>query len=169
MRLPALCLFISLSASLSAQNAMFVPFGQSLSEIRGWVESRDYIRKVALRNQDTLVNILSEKQKVTYFFRDEILYAIEDERFYTSAKEAERVTRTCLDYMSLNDTKVRHLPSENGVARHASLEEDRVVELVVETLPKKGGTRIYLKVTSRNHGPRMDTEELASAIMKKGV
>jgi hypothetical protein len=167
MRIFALVFLGMMLPRLCAQNAMFLPFGQSSGQVKDYLASLDYVRELLSPSPDTLIHPVSARQQVVYCFRDGILYSIEDQRSYKDLKEADRVSKTCIEYMGREDRKVRNLGSSQGLGHFASVEEDRIVELFFYPGSKKEEARISLRVTSRNHGPRMETENLAAAIFKR--
>lgn len=152
--------------SVFAQNAMFIPFGQSVDEVSEYLYSRDYAQKVDKTLNTEWVNSVSSSQSVVYYFGDDVLYAIEDTRFYKDRKEAERIVKTCLDFMALEKNKVRTLDSENGINHYAVVTNDRLIELIVENGKKNEGANLRLKSTSRLYGPRMKTEDVVMKVVQ---
>ncbi|MDX2284335.1 MAG: hypothetical protein NW241_09240 [Bacteroidia bacterium] len=147
-----------------SQNAMFIPFGQTRSDVLAHLSTRDYARHAAAET-DTLINPVSARQTVQYFFRRDVLYAIEDARTFPTAKEAQKAVESCLAYMGRADLKVKSLEDLDGAAHYGSVEEDRVVELIVRYGRRKGEpSLVRLSARSRLYGPRMDTEALAERL-----
>ncbi|MDX2246158.1 MAG: hypothetical protein SF052_05255 [Bacteroidia bacterium] len=156
----------TLSLSVFAQNAMFIPFGQSVDQVSEYLYSRDYAQKVDKTEDSEWVNKVSNTQSVVYFFDNNVLYAIEDARFYKDRKEFDRVVKTCLDFMSMEKHRIRTLDAENGVNHYAVVTDDRLVELIVETGKKEEGSSIRMKSTSRLYGPRMKTEDVVMKVVQ---
>ncbi|MEZ4827109.1 MAG: hypothetical protein R3C61_12660 [Bacteroidia bacterium] len=152
--------------SVFAQNAMFIPFGQPLDVVSEYLSSRDYAQKVDKTLGSEWINNVSSTQSVVYFFDDDVLFAIEDSRFYKEKKEAERVVKTCLDFMAMEKRRVRTLDSESGTNHYAVVTDDRLVELIVEYGKKNEGASIRLKSTSRLYGPRMKTEDVVMKVVQ---
>ena len=153
---------------LQAQNGMFVPFGQTSVEFDEYLETRDYIRTLQRPTQDTVVNVLTRDHWATYFFDDQVLYAIEDVRVYRDEKTAERIVESCLDYLKLSEMRLRTLESSSGYHHYAIVEGDRIIELMVTKVgPRKEKViTVRLKATSRVYGPRLQTESYANQIVR---
>ncbi|MDX1909546.1 MAG: hypothetical protein SF053_21075 [Bacteroidia bacterium] len=163
-----LILILSLCASAVAQNAMFIPFGQTRQEVNAYLDTREYVFRRMDRLPDTLGLRFSLPREVDYVFKENVLYAVRDERRVTDRKDAERLLKTCLDYMSMGNQRVRNVDSPNGVQHYATIKDDRLIELI--TIPPRQKTEptvIILQVTSRYHGPRMQTENLVTQISRK--
>ncbi len=152
-----------------AQNGMFIPFGQSLTEFEEYLETRDYVRDVQKPHPDTLINLISQKHWASYFFERGVLYSIEDVRIYPDEKVAEAVVSSCVDYLKMSKMRMRTLASGQGLSHYAIVEGDRIIELLVKTegARKEKITTIHLKSTSRLYGPRLKTESYAQEIVKK--
>ncbi len=160
--------FFLAQPSLSAQNGMFVPFGQSKAEFEEYLETRDYIRRISRPHTDTMINLIDNDHWATYFFDHGVLYGIEDVRVYHDEEVAERVIESCLDYMSLSTLRTRTLRSKGDFRHYALVEGDRIVELrVYQRGPRRRKvTTLHLKATSRVHGPRLQTEAYANQIVR---
>ncbi|MEL6672457.1 MAG: hypothetical protein AAFR61_09705 [Bacteroidota bacterium] len=159
-------LFLGL-ASLQAQNAMFIPFGQSTGELSHFIQNLDYVQDIALRSQKDSIQVNLPGQDLTYHFHHNILYAISDLRYYENKREAERVIGSCLAFMELGEKKLHQVSNKGSLTHYACLEEDRVTELKVEVIKqgkRKKHYRVLLTATSRRHGPRMKTEAFASSL-----
>lgn len=162
-------LALCIPSVLPAQNPMFVPFGQPRIEVQQFLSTRDYARTQDTTAAHRLTQAVSSRQKVHYFFKEDVLYAIEDERFYDNRDIAERVIKSCLEYLSQGKKKLRTVSNQGGIHRYAAVEDDRLIELMVqhEGRGKKRVSRVYLKATSRWHGPRMKTENLVAEIVNQ--
>lgn len=148
-----------------AQNALFLPFGQSNSEVVNYLHSRDYIQEVNRNNHSQIVNKVSEQRKVVYHFQDNTLYAIEDMRTFTDQKQLKEALNSCRNYMKDGKKSPKALPSKAFQKYYIVSKANQVIELTVEKAPKSQGYILNMKVTSRNHGPRMTTNGLASRHM----
>ncbi|MEO0898403.1 MAG: hypothetical protein AAFY71_18470 [Bacteroidota bacterium] len=152
-----------------AQNAMFIPFGLPLKKVQNSLQEKDYIKRVSYESE-IIESKVNHRQVIRYHMKRDILFAIEDERIYLNKKEAERVIQTCVEYMGRGNRKAKVLSNKGGVTRWGMVETDRVLELVVskkKITKKKFEYLVVLKATSRFHGPRGETEELASAIIDR--
>ncbi len=162
-------LLLSPFVSIPCQNVLFLPFGQTREEIKEQFQDKDYVKRVFYGNE-IIESQVSFKQKMRYHLKDDLLYAVEDERQYVNKKEAERVIQACLEYMKMGSRKAHVMSNKGGLTHYALLETNRVVEFWVEK--KRIGWRqheytLTLKVTSRYHGPRSKTEALAAMVAEK--
>lgn len=163
--------------TLSAQNAFFLPFGQTDQEVIQLISQKEYPFELT-QGADSISQEMQNGQRVTYYFKNGTLYAIEDTRIYTDKKEADRVLKTITDYMENEDRRVRHVGSSGGRSHYLTIEQDRVIEVVAEVRTiktRKGKVKdkhkevtMHLRVTSRLHGPRLQTEEYVSEVLRKG-
>jgi hypothetical protein len=164
--------FLLLLSSVWAQNALFIPFGQTMPQVQEFVATRDYIHVSEARDSlkdRLLVNQVSARQKLTYVFQDEMLYAVEDFRTYDNKKQADAIIEACVDYMGLEERRVRTVSSSGGTTHYAALAEDRIIEFFVTKDRKADRYELRLKVTSRLYGPRMETETFAMELAGKGM
>jgi len=168
MRFIYLLLIVSFPLTSLCQSALFVPFGQSQSELDAYLDSRNYIRSQSRDHQDTLMSVLNDQHWVKYVLSDRILYSIEDVRIYTGEKEAERMIESCMEYLNLGNMRVRTLSNNGSRSHYAKVEGDRIVELIITRRGerKKRITTLRLKSTSRLYGPKEQTELVASRIIK---
>lgn len=154
---------------LLAQSAIFIPFGQTRSEIDHYLaDGQGYIQRSEFPSPDTIFNYVNERQRVTYILNDDVLYAVEDQRIYRDKAIAEGVIEACLDYLDMGEFRVRNVSHSDYDQHYATVEGDRIVELMII----EAGTRkepmitIRLKSTSRLYGPRVEVEAYASRIVK---
>jgi hypothetical protein len=88
-------------------------------------------------------------------------------RIYRDEDIAKEVIEACLEYLDMGEFRVRDVQHSRHDQHYATVEGDRIVELMV----KDEGTRkepvitIRLKSTSRLYGPRMEIEAYASSIV----
>ncbi|MEO1450272.1 MAG: hypothetical protein AAFV07_12140, partial [Bacteroidota bacterium] len=160
---------VCLSSSSWAQNPMFIPFGQTKGDVMEFLASRDYVRDQDSSEAHRLTQMVSFRQKVHYLFKEGVLYSIEDERYYDNREVADRVIKSCTDYLSQGKKKLRLLSNQGGISRYAAVESDRLIELIIkhEGRRKHRITTIHLRATSRWHGPRMETENLVAEIVNQ--
>jgi hypothetical protein len=60
-----------------AQSAVFIPFGQTRSEVEHYLkEGQGYIQHSEFPSPDTIINYVNQRQTVTYFLNDDVLYAV---------------------------------------------------------------------------------------------
>lgn len=154
-----------------AQNAMFLPFGQTTVDVMDYLDTRDYVHQVVYEADSGYMHLSLRQQEVQYFFDDEVLFAVEDRRVITDKKEADGVIKACLDFMAMEERRVRTLSSQSSGTHYAAVGDDRIMELIVVDLGtrKAPDIRIRLKVTSRLYGPRMQTEAFAAQVARRGL
>lgn len=164
-----LVLLISGLAEVSAQNPMFVPFGQTRQDVIDFLSMKDYVRGQDSTDDNLLTQTVSFRQKVHYYFKEGVLYSIEDERVYDNRDIADRVIKSCTDYLSQGKKKLRLMSNQGGTQKYAAVEDDRLIELVVthQGRRKRRITTIHLRATSRWHGPRMETENLVAEVVNQ--
>lgn len=171
MRITVLLLFLAsiTLANLSAQNVLFMPFGQEVAQLRKALSDKDYINKVRAE-KDLLETQLGHMRRMRYHLFYDILYSIEDERIYMNKKEAERIIESCIAYMEFDDHKAHVINRKNGTTHYATVLDDRIVEFTVHKTRikrKKYKFVLNLKSTSRMHGPKNQTETFAQSIIQK--
>jgi len=167
-----ICLLLTiylLPTCLWAQSAVFIPFGQTRSEIDHFLtDGQGYIQRSEFPSPDTILNYVNERQRVTYILNDDVLYAVEDERVYRDEEIAEEVIKACLDYLDMGEFRVRDVSHSEYDQHYATVEGDRIVELMIveEGTRKEPVITVRLKSTSRLYGPRMEVEAYASRIVR---
>lgn len=162
-----LLLFSFLSFSLTAQNALFVPFGQTMTEVDTFLQAKEYIQQISKPNEDLIEVMVHEGRTMQYHFKDGFLFGIEEHRVYRNHKKKEEIVKNCLDFLKATEEKVKTIKSEDVDSHYAVAPTDRVMEFTVSERGKKKDRIINLtfKSTSRYHGPRLLTEEYASQII----
>ena len=163
-----LVLFLS---NLSAQNALFLPFGFTKAEVDTELAGKDYIKEISKFDQLWTVTV-SEEWKVEYYFQNDRLFAVKDFRKFENNKQKksmESTTLSVLDFMKKGDNEASLIENQGGVTSYGSMKGDQLFEFVVDkdTYRWKKETELVLKVTSRKFGPRRQTDELATMISRK--
>ena len=148
-----------------AQNAAFLPFGSTSGDVNNHIASLAYFNGEVKEDTNTLTKLVSDQHNVIYSFSKKALYAVEDQRQFSDRKQASQVIKSCLTYMNRMDVKPRKINAEKDTERYAAVMADRITELVVKFDRKTKITTVSLKATSRNFGPRMQTEAFASSVM----
>ncbi|RMG72950.1 MAG: hypothetical protein D6722_04425 [Bacteroidetes bacterium] len=150
---------------------MFLPFGQTSEEVLAYMDARDYAQYVEYIADSGHMQLDVRGQEVLYVFDEDILYAVEDQRQFYDKDLADHVVETCLDFMALEERRVRNLDSPSGQSHYATVADDRIIELVVidQGTRKAPDIRVRLKVTSRLYGPRMQTEAFAAQVARRGL
>lgn len=154
---------------LLAQSAVFIPFGQTRSEIDHYLANgQGYIQRSEFPSPDTILNYVNHRQTVTYILNDDVLYAVEDQRVYRDEEMADAVIKACLDYLDMGEFRLRDVSHSEYDQHYATVEGDRIVELMIleEGTRKEPVITIRLKSTSRLYGPRMEVEAYASRIVR---
>lgn len=152
-----------------AQSAIFIPFGQTRSEIDTYLaEGQNFIRRTDYRSSDTIVNHVSDFQQVTYLLHDDILYCVEDMRTYADDADAEEVIKACVAYLDLGEFRVRDITDTEYDSHYATIEGGRIVELLVSKTGSRRDRRIVVRLrsTSRLYGPRAETEAYANQLVR---
>ncbi|MEM7368238.1 MAG: hypothetical protein AAF587_06515 [Bacteroidota bacterium] len=162
-----LLLIASFSLSLSAQNALFIPFGQTMAEVDTFLQTKEYIHQITKPSADLIQVIVYEGRTMHYHFKDGFLFGIEEKRVYTNRKNKEEIVKNCLDFLKGTEEKIKTVKTEGVDSHYAVAPTDRVLEFMVsETGKRKNRTvNMTFKSTSRYHGPRLRTEEYASQIL----
>ncbi|GAB4414904.1 MAG: hypothetical protein OHK0039_23140 [Bacteroidia bacterium] len=155
----------------TAQNALFIPFGQREDEVLQDLRARDYIREIRRETQELRIVAFLHQAHLYYYIDEDILYAVEDVRRYGDRKEAEHIVQTCMDFMTLDERRIRQVDSDLGGHHYATVDEERIIELHVQDLGtrRKPDIVVSLKVTSRLYGPRMQTEAFAARLIAKNL
>lgn len=160
--------FCILSVGTYAQNALFIPFGQTETEVETFLKSKDYIKEVEFINNDSLHVVIHRGRELYYYFKDGFLYSIEEKRVFLNQKDKakETLVKSCIDYLKATEEKVKALKTEGVDSHYAVAPDDRVLEFTVTESGKRKSRQIAMsfKSTSRNHGPRMDVQAFAAEI-----
>lgn len=152
---------------MNAQNAMFIPFGQSRAEVLSFLKGRRYQGKVEVLDEGLQIKARYNQQETTYFFDGDLLYAIASSRTYTDKKEFQAVQKSCLDYLKMLNEKLSTFSSYDASGHYAVLTEDRIMEYrstITEAADKSKMYTVELKSISREHGPKLKTASYAAKI-----
>ncbi|MEO0472149.1 MAG: hypothetical protein AAF206_21160, partial [Bacteroidota bacterium] len=149
-----LCL---MTLHLSAQNHLFIPFGQSEEDVKQYLQTRDYIVQVVEDKEvHSLRAEIDQHKHVEYAFDDGALYATTVTRAYETRRTAQSVLKNCLNYLrSISRADINETTSDN-VTVYTTATEHRIIKLFV-TSHKRGQT-LSLTSVSRHYGP-MDQEQ----------
>jgi hypothetical protein len=131
-------------------------------------DQQTYIKHSEFISPDTIINHVNPRQMVTYFLHQDVLYSIEDQRVYHDEDDADEVIKACIAYLDLGEFRVRNISSSVYDNHYATVEGDRIVELMIR---KEGGRKdrkitVQLKTTSRLYGPRTEVEAYASQLVR---
>ncbi len=164
-------LFVSipllLHLSVLAQSPLHVPFGQTLQEVQTFLKSRDYISNVEVDPSKSLITFMAGKKAVEYRFQDEKLYAISTSLEYRDKKQADEHFKSCQDYFKRMKGEGKNISDPAFDKAYVSLEDARLGQLYATQNKEDGSVLISMIITSRNYGPRMETEALAREIVTR--
>ena len=144
----------------AAQNALFIPFGQSITEVDSFLGSKDYLYEVYFPEDNILQAEVHPGRTMRYYFEDGYLFEIEEVRVIDNYKLKESIVKGCLDFLKGTEEKVKVLKTEGLDSHYAVAPEDRVMEFTVLETGKRKDRQVSITFTStsRYYGPRMDTE-----------
>ncbi len=144
-------LALLLSASfLFGQNNLFIPFGQSKTEVRRYLDSRDYISRVIEDNDmQSLRAQLDSKKHVEYVFKDGSLYATTVSRQYDDKKVAKEIQKNVLDYMDYISRGALQQNNKDGITVYTVAIDSRIIKLFVQQLSSH--TTLTLTSISRDY------------------
>ena len=155
-------LLMVLCFPLLAQNAQFIPFGLSREEVLAFLQSRDYIIRIDTEKTDELCAI-GKCYFLEYKFRDDKLYEISTNKYYPKNKFARLKVQNALDYFNRCKGDIfKANETEKGEQHWLSVHEDRLMEL--QFISYGDFMKVKLLSTSRNYGPRQNTEERIVAL-----
>lgn len=150
-----------MSLAASGQTALHIPFGQSLPEVQTFIDSRDYIfHAETSANQDTLTAKIGRKE-AQYIFKEGVLYEITTSTLYQDKKKGEERYKSCVDFFKLRRSDIKNVSAGAAGKGIVAIEESQIAQ--VQSIPDKDAEtiRVEMTITSRRHGPRMQTEEFA--------
>ncbi|WNJ18663.1 hypothetical protein [Pontibacter sp. G13] len=148
---------------VSAQNAMFVPFGQTHAELSSYLLAKDYFDLQTDSSTYTMENRISPTQFVRYEFQQDQLYAVADVREFPTRKQADKAVKSITTFFSKSGGKVRTLSSTFKLTHYAVVRDDRILEVKISKI-EADRTLVELKAISRGHGPVVETESYANEI-----
>ncbi|MEL6673159.1 MAG: hypothetical protein AAFR61_13240 [Bacteroidota bacterium] len=147
-------LFLGLSClPLSAQNELFIPFGQNREEVKTFLSTRNYISLLREEVQtQSLRALLHDKKRVEYVFAGNELYATSVSKSFTSKRRAKLTIRQGLHYMRLTSGKKKIKHTRKGpVTVYTVLNDTRMIKLFVIKHEKK--RTVQLTSISLKKGP----------------
>ncbi len=161
-----LIFFLSFPIYFIGQNAFFVPFGQTPDEVQAFLGEKDYLTSVytSLR-RDSVVAVGKMNDEVVYLFDNDELYRVFNSKKFTNLKEAERVEAAILEYFKVRKGKITST-TNYGTTKHFCILDDRLIFVEVDGDKKLGYKTISIVALSRNHGPRMQTEDYITRVSK---
>ena len=156
-----------LSFDLFAQNALFIPFGQTMSEVDTFLESKDYLKTIDRSEDDLIHVVVYDGRTIDYHFKDGFLFGIEETREFYNHKLKEGLVKECMDFLKGTEEKVKTLKTEGVDSHYAVAPTDRVLEFMVKESGRRKRKQLIMtiKSTSRYHGPRLRTEEYVSQLV----
>ena len=158
-------ILITLICQLSvAQNAFFIPFGQSVGEVEDYLEAREYYKQNHEKLENQIVSELSGSQQITYNFKDRVLFGVEDQRLFDSKRHANKAIESCMNFLHSKNTKVFNVNTRESKSHHVTVTENEILELIVKKGDIEKEVIVILKSTSRFHGPRMETEAFIASL-----
>jgi len=150
-------LFCSLAAS--AQNILFLPFGQTQISVDSFLQTRDYLDLIEKPDPEIISSSIDSIAKVKYYFKTDRLYAVEDMRFYKDKEDAEAALDACLEFLKKKGKgEVYKAFNSKEVQHYVSVDDDKMTELIISFNARPFAAKVHLKSTSRKYGPRMKTE-----------
>ena len=164
MRTLTLILFTLICQLSVAQNAFFIPFGQSINEVENLLYEREYYKNNYEKLENQIISELFGNQQVTYNFKDKVLFGVEDQRLFSSKKHANKAIESCMKFLHSKEGKVISMNSQDTRSHHVTVTEDEILELIVKKGKKEKEVIVILKSTSRFHGPRMETEAFIAGL-----
>ncbi|MDP5170725.1 MAG: hypothetical protein NWR72_10805 [Bacteroidia bacterium] len=153
-----------LSASSFAQSAFFVGIGSDSNAVREIIESRAYLKPALGDSPDLWIRKVYSHQEIKYRFHEGILFSIEDERVFDTKELAEHVAETCKTYLGLLDFDTKQIDDIENADHFVAVTYDKVVEFILARDKTTEKYTCTLKVTSRRHGPRMQTESFVAQL-----
>ncbi|MEO0473853.1 MAG: hypothetical protein AAF206_29865, partial [Bacteroidota bacterium] len=72
----ALFLLLINCSTLFAQNSLFLPFGQTETEVKGYFEELDFGKKDYAYQNGILSRQVSPTRSVSYTFKNDVLYSV---------------------------------------------------------------------------------------------
>ena len=148
-------------STVSAQNSAFLDFGQSAQKVSDNLGHYERPLGELKSSPNLLTYQFSKTRWLDYHFLGDELFRIEDVQVFEDKEKAKEMIEACKVYLSLGTKEAVELDAPLGTTHYAKVFQDRVVELVVFNDRKNNLTKITLRVTSRNFGPRMEAEALA--------
>ena len=98
MRTFTIILFTLICQLSIAQNAFFIPFGQSINEVENYLEKREYYKQSHERLENQIISELFGNQQLTYNFKDQVLFGVKDQRFFHFKKTCQTGHRILYEF-----------------------------------------------------------------------
>ena len=156
--LSTLYMWIMVVTTVAGQNNLFIPFGQTTSEVKSFLNTRDYISNIHEDlEMESVRAVLDEDKHVEYAFNQGALYATTVTRNYVSRKDAKDVEQNCIDYMGvISRGAIKEVTNEN-ITCFTSVTDSRIIKLFV--IDHKKSVTLTLTSLSRQHGPNTEDED----------
>lgn len=158
-------LFVSipllLHLSVLAQSPLHIPFGQTLQEVQTFLKSRDYISGIEVDPSMNSITATDGRKAVEYRFQDDKLYAISTSLEYGNKKQADEHFKSCQDYFKRMKGDGKNFSDPAFDKGYVSLEDARIAQLHSTQNKEDGSVLVSMIITSRNYGPKLETEALA--------
>ncbi|MEZ4829595.1 MAG: hypothetical protein R3C61_25415 [Bacteroidia bacterium] len=153
-----LALSLLLCLSGTAQNNLFIPFGQSREDVKSFLGTRDYIAQVQEDQEMQSVRAVLDKDKhVEYAFENDALYATTVTRNYSDKKTAKEIQKDCLEYMTNVCVEELKANSNDNITCYTAVTEAKIIKLFVISHPRS--TTLTLTSVSRNYGPMIQEQD----------
>ena len=149
---------------LFAQNSFFFPFGVDMNEVQNSLVHRNYYRKIEVQKTKSQLIAYYENNVITYNFKDSALYEMEMYKTVPKKTDYKLLLENCQGFMKRSAGDFFNLAEEGNYLRCAHVSDAVLYELKGEA--EKNSFNVYLRKTSRNHGPKFQIE--AYVIQLKG-
>lgn len=135
--------FVQLSI---AQNALFLPFNTSRTEVSNFLQSRDYVKEMYYTEKDITVK-LNESSSITYIFEEGKLSSVSMSKAYTKKKTGKSAIEASVGYMGLSaEVFMPSLINDKSNSKYYSIAGDKVLELDIE----RNGRDTFIQLTAVN-------------------
>lgn len=161
----AFCCVLLFSGFMSAQNSFFFPFGTKMSALKTSLETRNYYKQIEVQKAKSHLIAYYENSVIFYRFDDSVLYEVEMYKTVEKKAEYKKLVTDCKEYIKGFSGDFIPIASEGNFLRCAQITDTELFEIKGESELKT--FNVYLKKTSRNHGPRFETEAYVMQIKGK--
>ncbi|MEM6765249.1 MAG: hypothetical protein AAF824_15270 [Bacteroidota bacterium] len=148
--LVASLLYTILFSPAKSQNILFIPFGQDLEEVRGFVDENTILSELTVHEKEKQILITDSLRSMNYEFHEKGLYRITDTRVYEDREQAKLVVKACLDYMKLFNRDIARPKKGEKIDHYIVIGDNKIVEVSITgyTQTNKSTEAITIQLTS---------------------